>query len=523
MRIIALYILFCCLPVFSQDNITWTHLERKSGSLLSLLTNPDNPEEFYALRWSGGNMFGSYRVSRHEKMEKVANQRLKIYADNSIAKFEGIKVFNNELIVFLSDKKEGKNVLYMQRYDKDIKPINDATEIASFDLDNRGYKGWFRIILSDNNDYLGAVWHIPGKRTQQDKYGFKIFNRDLEVVNDGDYSLPFEPEMVKVHSHLLSDTGDYFLSFIEYQEADTKKLFGPDKEFKAFHIYHIAKDGLQEFNFQFGDKIVAAVAMSTNDDNIFTFTGVYSEKGDEGVKGVFFRMVNLATGETLKEGEKEFDPDFITQGWTERELSKAEKRQKRGKGGPALYNYQMKEAAIQPDGSIIGTMEQYYIEIRNSYDPYSGQNSNSYYYHYNDIIAYKVDLNGEFVWIKKIRKYQISTNDGGPFSSYEAFITDNKLHFIFNDNIGNYDESGKFDADDRLYSANYTKRKNTVALASIDLETGDLKRNTFFDISEINAIAVPKLFAFDKRNDYLLLYAIWSASKEKFGMMKIEN
>ena len=59
-----------------------------------------------------------------------------------------------------------------------------------------------------------------------------------------------------------------------------------------------------------------------------------------------------------------------------------------------------------------------------------------------------------------------------------------------------------------------------VALTSVSLADGSVSRKTLFDRSEIQALAVPKLFEVDYDTRQLMIYAIWGYSKEKFGILK---
>jgi len=48
--------------IYSQElPIIWGELQKNSGSLLDIL--PKNTKDFVALRWSGGNTFGSYKLN----------------------------------------------------------------------------------------------------------------------------------------------------------------------------------------------------------------------------------------------------------------------------------------------------------------------------------------------------------------------------------------------------------------------------------------------------------------------------
>ena len=501
-------------------SIEWNEMQSRQGKLIYLLPSREN--EFYALRWSGGDIFGSYRVSRHEDLKLVGHGRVKLQAEQSMANFEGARVINGSLVVFLSDRRDGMNHFYMQEYDDDLKPIGEPEKLASYDLDSKRSKGWFDVIMSSNEKYFGVVWEVPGRQSERDLYGFKIFDTELNVLTDGEYPLPFEPKLSTIHSHHISNNGDYFLALTEYKLDEKYKLFKNHLNYKALHIYHITDDGLQDFKLDLDGKRVEAMTMTSDTNDIFTITGIYGNMDEAGVTGVFHQCVDLKSEQTLSKGFKLFADDFITQGWSERQKKKAEKKEKKGKREVQLYNYKMRDATILEDGSIVGAMEQYYVQIRTFSDSRSGQSSNTYYYYYNDIIVYKINPSGEFDWVKKVHKYQVSANDGGPYSSFQSFINDGKIYLIFNDNIKNYSESGKFLDSEKLYTANYSRKRNTVALAEIDLVTGEVKRNTFFERSEIEALAMPKLFDVNYKTGEMLLYSIWGR-KERIGVLRFNK
>lgn len=521
-KIITLGIL-CCLvgTTYAQSySIKWNELSPKQGSLIYFLPNEVN--DFYALRWVGGSVLGNYQVSKHEDLKSVKKGRIKLVAEKSMANFEGARVIDNQFIVFLSDKSEGQNHFYMQKYDEELKPLDEPNKLASYSLANGGKKGWFDIKQSSNKDFFAVIWEIPGRSQDRDIYGFKVFDKALNLVNEGEYPLPFKANLSVIHEHHISNHGDYFLALTEYKERDQTTILRKELDFKALHIYQINNDGLQDFTIDVSGRRVEAMAISSDDNNIFTITGIYGDVDEGGVKGVFFQRLDMKSGEKIDDGFEEFGKEFITQGWSNRDLKRAERREERGKGEPQLYHYNLKEITILEDGSIVGTMEQYYMQVRSTYDARSGQSSNTYFYYYNDIIAYKINPEGEFDWVKKIMKNQVSTNDNGPFSSYECFVDGGKVSFIFNDNVRNYDLNGEYIEVDNVYSATYSKRNNVVALASIDLENGNIDRRTFFDRNEIDAIAVPKLFNVNYSTGQMLLYSVWGR-KERIGVLELKK
>lgn len=517
----SLFLLLLKMGAAQSYAIEWSELETYRGQLVQII--PKDSSEFYALRWSGGQVIGNYQVSRHENLQLTATSRIRLVVNESMANFEGALVFGSRLMVFLSDRMEGKDQLYMQEYSEDLQAKGTPVLLASYELDKHRGKGWFDVRVSPNEKYMGVVWEVPGKRDERDLYGFRIFDSGLQIVNEGEYPLPFDPQLATIHSHHISNTGDYFLALTEYDEDDKKVLPRNRLKYKALHIYHIAEDGLMDYTLDVAGKRVEAMAMTSDDHNVFTITGIYGNMEENGVLGVFYQRVDLKSGEKLDEGFRDFPREFITQDWSERQLKRLKRREDRGMDEePQLYNYNMREVTITDDGSIVGTMEQYYVQVRSYADTRSGQSSSTYYYYYNDIMAYKISPEGEFAWLAKIPKYQVSMNDGGPFSSYESFVDEGKVYFIFNDDVNNYDDSGKFDDSKGLYTASYGRKRNVVALAEIDLETGEQSRRTFFDRSEIGALAVPKLFDVNYATGEMIIYSIWGR-KEKFGVLRFRN
>lgn len=522
MKIYIAFLFFALISyVFGQSyNVEWGEMEKSTGRMVSIL--PKSGKDFYALRWSGGFLLGSYKFSSHENFKMTATGKLEMKAEGGMANFEGAQVVGKKLIVFLSDKKEGKNHFYLQEYGPDMLPKGPSSELANYELEKGKSKGFFNVISSRDHEFFGVVWEIPGKKDESDKYGFKIFDSEMNEVSDGDYKLPYDGKLSLINQHYLSNTGDYFISVTEFSPSEDKRIFRNYLNYKAMHIMQVTPEGIEDFTIDLEGKRVEAMTMNSDNDRIFTFTGIYGDQGKAGVSGLFYLRANFDKQEIIDEGFEKFGKDFITQDWSDRQKEKAEKKERKGKGEPQLYNYVMRQTEVLKDGSVVGSLEQYYVVVYTYTDPKTGASRTTYTYYYNDIIAFKVGVDGGFDWLKKLNKYQVSSNDGGPFSSYSRFVDNGKLCFIFNDHAKNYDEQGKFLDSDKTFPANFGKKKNVVAIVEVDLENGEINRKTFFDRKEITAIAVPKLFHIDYKTNELLLYAVYG-KKERFGILKFQE
>lgn len=507
----------------AQKSVKWGEKVKSEGRLNYII--PVKGSEFYTRRTTGGMMgiSGGPKLSYHKNFEVSATGKIELKVEGGKGGIEAVHYIGGKLLVFVSDIKEGGNNIFMQEYSSSIETKGSAKKIASYTFEKGKTKGSFDVISSRNKEFFAVLWSIPGKKDAQDSYGYKVFDGELNEVSTGDYELPFDAQLSTINQYHLSNTGDFFISVDEYEKGE-KKLFKSFTNYKATHIYQITPDGIEEFEVGLGNKRIVAMDMNSDNNHIFTLVGTYGERGQGGIKGLFHVRVDFDKKEILSEGFEEFGKDFITQDWSDKQKEKAEKKEKKGKGEPAFFNYTMRQTEVLKDGSVIGSMEQYYVVVTTYTDPKTGATRTTYHYYYNDIVAFKINTAGEFEWLQKINKFQHSTNDGGYFSSYSRFVNDGKLCFIFNDNDQNYNESGKFVGREKggVYGAAYTKKKNVVAIVDMDLETGEYTRKTFFDRAEVMAIAVPKMFEVDYQENTLLLYTtFWG--KERFGLMDIND
>lgn len=519
MRILLIHIfLLISLVTFSQESrIQWSELEPKSGYMIEML--PFHGTDFYSLRWRGGSFLGSYYLTRHDNLGTTTTDKIVKSINNSIADFETVAIVDDHPCVFLSDKRDGREELYLQSYGYDLKPLGEAKLLAQFEVDKGLSNVGYNIIQSKDRNYFAVFWLLAGKKKDRDIYGYSVFNNSLEKISSGEYELPFDSEYSDIITHYLTNKGDYFLAVKEFEANNDRKIFQSAVKYKAMHIYQVNSEGLEDYVIPMNGKRIEALSIDSDNKGQFLLTGVYGEQNVEGVKGLFYLKLNYLEREVKEEGFEEFKKDFITEDWSQRDIEKAERREEQGKGAPTLYDYKIKDIHILEDGSIAGSIEQHYVLVR-SFSDSRGITTTTYTYYYNDIIAFKIGKNGGFDWLQKIKKMQISTNDGGPYSSYSSYIDNDKMKFIFNDSRANYDENGNY-VKDFSYMAKFTKRDNVVAITEVNLTDGSTLRKSLFTRKEIGTLAIPKMFQVDSKNREMLMYTTFR-NKERYGYLKFD-
>jgi hypothetical protein len=150
----------------------------------------------------------------------------------------------------------------------------------------------------------------------------------------------------------------------------------------------------------------------------------------------------------------------------------------------------LREILIKEDGGVVLIGEQFYIRVVTTTSTDANGNTRTtttYYYYYNDIIVVNIDGKGDIDWAKKIPKRQVTTNDGGYYSSYSLSVVEDKLYFIFNDHLKNILEP------EQGILRNFTGRKyGAVAIVTMDTK-GNQKREVLFAANSADVIIRPKI------------------------------
>ena len=501
---------------FAQE-VEWSELVKSNGR--GTVIYPEQGKNFYTTVWSGGMIAGSYQLKRYEGFMPIAQEKIALKTENGTGSLNDMIIVNGKMVVFLSDKADKQNKLYYQRYTESCTPEGIPTLLAEYEMPKGWNKsGYFNVIQSKNKGFFCVEYSIPSTKTESERFGYKVYDDEFNVVSEGEYESPYDPKEADITNHYLSNTGDLFLGLKVYNTNDRGKV-RDYTSLKKYLIFLIKDGDLTEMNLDLGDKRITDMTFSSDERRILTCTGLYGE-GAFSTKGAFYFQVDFANQEIVNEGFSEFTKDFITQDWSEKQKTKANKREEKGKGSPQLYNYDFREVHTTADGGVVVVMEQYYVVVHTTRDPKTGATTTTYTYYYNDIITYRVQEDGQFEWIQKMNKRQVSTNDGGYLSSIGGYFSDDKFIMFFNDNNKNYTETGDFSIEEKgLYTASFRKKTNCVAKVEIDLTNGEYSRNRYTSREETAAYAVPKKFTADYINSEMFMYFQYG-KKEKFGLLK---
>lgn len=498
---------------YSQGfDIEWGPMAKSKNAVLSIYKVDGN--SFYAD--CGGTR--GYAMMVYKNYNLASKTIYETVVDRKSVRLEGRFYFGDKILIFTSknNDEDTQKSLYVHEFRESSEPIEiEGKKLVSFNFDKKDKRRTdFGLLISENREKM-CVTYIATQRKDRlaTTYGYYILDSDLKVESEGSFGDLLEPEVESVDEYKLSNGGDLFLV--------TKVKRKDQPEFMKF--YKVNGEESKELEMKLKGNYVNQLSIALDEKDNFVVSGFYGRaevKGETrktGVRGVFYVIMDPDTEEILSSGFNEFDDAFIMEGLSERQKARSEKAKEKRGLEPSLQNFQMRLFEPTQDGGSFGLAEEYYMRVTTSHDPKTGRTTVTYHYYYNDLIAFKLNKEGELEWKKKIQKYQYTTDDNGFFSSFTCQRTKEKFYILFNDNAQNYDEiSSKFLDKEIPMGMRLSAKKNVIALVEIDLETGDIGRSAMGGREEIGAILTPKLCAPSETEPSILLYTAKS-SKQRLG------
>ena len=426
-------------------------------------------------------------------------------------------IFNDRVLFLTSrvDKKAGKQHYYLHQLTSRL-ALGKGREIATTAWFKRRMIGAkknadkaaetgafsFRFSVSDDKETLMIQYGDASGATH-----ILLMDKELDEVNRSIMTLPYET--FQVVSARLTNNGLYYMVGYEEGIGETDGLIKRERKIAGdYHvlIYDAVTAELTDIDLEINNKI-KSVAIKTLADGSSIAYGMYTKDKATGISGAFFQKIN-AKNDVEYTTLEEFEEDFITQFWSDRQKKKAEKKKNRKnqnkKVEPSLFSYIMHDLAIKENGDVVLIAEQYYMRVTShTYRDANGNTHTTYTYHYyyNDIIAVNCKPDGEVTWKQKVKKRQYSINDSGYFSSFYTVVQGDEIYMIYNDKESNLEDSEEA----TTIREKRKQKRNTVAAFITLEEEGDMDRKTLFDFSgEESKTLVPKRCERMSENEFLL-------------------
>jgi hypothetical protein len=109
-------------------------------------------------------------------------------------------------------------------------------------------------------------------------------------------------------------------------------------------------------------------------------------------------------------------------------------------GGISLFSYPIQKVVLRNDGGAVIIAEAAYLSEYSYYDYFTQSFSRRIEYHFDNIVAFSVNNEGEIQWSQMIRKEQTSLDDFGLYSSFDSYLNSDELGIVYNKDIGRNNE-----------------------------------------------------------------------------------
>jgi len=251
--------------------------------------------------------------------------------------------------------------------------------------------------------------------------------------------------------------------FLDKNLRKTKKDRIKGKPNYQYHILAYLDNGkkIKDYEINLEDKFITDITYTIAKNGDLICSGLYSENGTSSIKGAFYMTIDFDTRKVKNNSIKEFDEEFITQGWSDKAIAKAKKKEQKKDRAIEMYEYDLSDFVLRDDGGAVLLAEQYYVRVVTTTTTDANGNTTTrttYHYYYKDVIVVNISPKGKIEWATKIDKYQHSVNDFGYYSSYVLQVDGDKLHLIYNERARNYfekDERKGMKRKDKKSKVNY--------------------------------------------------------------------
>lgn len=299
-------------------------------------------------------------------------------------------------------KEEMKEELYAQVFDWESGSLKKPELLYSQSYERRRRRIDYGISNSPDENFLLLTVHPPYIRGEKEKVVFHVLDSELEHIWELE-DLEFEEEdrAYNILQTSLGNNGQIYLLGSKHTPRDRKA--GIKRSPNEYEIRTITDDG-QEINaIDVGNKTIDNIALSSGEKGEFYVGGYYRKEDGIGIDGIFLMTLNKKTGEIEEEIWDEFSQEFITEGWSDRALKKAKKKEDKGID-LGLTNLKFRRVVRHNDGSITMVGEVFWITTSTTTDA-NGNTTTHTTYHYGDLVATRISQEGEVLSHTRYNKH----------------------------------------------------------------------------------------------------------------------
>lgn len=468
------------------------------------------------IRGPGGFNYYLEKFNEDLESEKI-NDITAQFEDDKFVINGIIKVKEAYILFSTKDYPEVREeTLYGQTFNWDSGEISKPNKIFTQEYEKRRGGINYEMKTSSDDNLLLLTINPPYKKDQKESVTFEVYDDELErLYSEENITFEEKDKDYSIKETLLGQDGKIYLLGVKYIPRDRK--LGREQGPTEYEIITI-NDGIQDkSSLDFGDKIVDDISLAFSEDGTLYCGGYYRKEDGIGIDGVFLFDINKETGEVENEIWDEFTKEFITEGWSDRAVAKAKKKEDRKGTDLGLTNLEFRSVIKHDDGSISMVGEIFWITTSTRTNS-NGTTTTTTTYHYGNLVVSRINKDGEFSNHSRFEKHHTY------YGAYEYFNLENEVAILLmrrRDSLYDYDKE----------TVTKTQKKEMAGVALVIatikedgtvLEEGvmDFRNPDYVGYRKYNRIR-NEAFVLDTDNGVEVLITTYFG-KKKFGICKLD-
>ena len=416
-------------------------------------------------------------------------------------------IINDSLYVFykLFDRGKKGNALWYNVYDcKTLTMVQDYNEVAFYEFDPRQkmLAGEFEVYINPEKSYFLVSQPIPRYPYEREKFKYFALDKNFNKIWEKEIDFKFIDKDYSIKQITIDNRANAFI--LLFNNTD-----------KSYLLFAITNNGENLKNINISsiiDPNCLAPKLYSVAQNTFLISFVGNIE-NENIDKLSFYIFDNQLDTFKKFTHIPLTKDFLN---VDIDKNKKESLNERTKSIDELAFNIDTIILLNNNYWIIGEKRFIYQEEFTLNDPQTGTQRTNVVDNYNahSIYIIQLDDNGQMIWSKKIHKNQYTNNKNlALLLGYSFNIIDNELHFIFNDNISNNNES------DITLPATFAGDQACISLAIVD-KIGNINRTSILTYKDLNGAIMPHLSLIQSIDNLFLAVAALRKSVNQFTNIK---